>query len=279
MGPTKGPDLEEDRRSIQEALRVSGKGSVLRGWRRELDHDGSLDCTFLQFCRATRRLDLPVVDVPRLFGEDSPDSLTLEEVAPELGRLARSFREWTAAKFGGPAGLLEVFEANKGEGYDGTLGRSDFVAGCKQHGFSVHGNRCRGAHLEELFCMLDVEDTGVLTIEDVMFLDLDSKKRGEAMARRKHLVEVSYLKQITAVAREEMSSKLPPLHRRAPREWHKAVYEQLPEVAQEKQRRRRDTLHRRSLEARSIFMDNVVKTFGDPIRAWRMALDVDAQRC
>jgi hypothetical protein len=115
----------------------------------------------------------------------------------------------------------------------------------------------------------------MLICEDVMFLDLDKQKRLDAIQRRRHVEEVQHLKQVTAMAREEMGCKLPPMHRRAPREWHKAIYEQLPEMAQEKQRRRRDDLHRRSLEARAIFMESLVKASGDPIRAWRVALDVD----
>mmetsp|Transcript_49102 Transcript_49102/g.140125 ORF Transcript_49102/g.140125 Transcript_49102/m.140125 type:complete len:670 (+) Transcript_49102:1-2010(+) len=272
MGPPGSEDagLKEDQRAIQYALRQCGKGSILRGWRKELDPDGSFDCTFLQFCRATRRLELPSVDIQRLFGADSPDSLTLEEVAPEMGRLVRSFRNWLNSRFGGPDGMLEAFEESRGDNADGTLRRVDFCGGCRQHGF-----KCKGAHLEELFCLLDVSDCGVLICEDLMFLDLDKQKRMDAIQRRRHVEEVQHLKQITAMAREEMGCKLPPMHRRAPREWHKAIYEQLPEMAQEKQKRRRDDLHRRSLEARAIFMENLVQTSGDPIRAFRVALDPD----
>lgn len=339
-------EQEEAQAIVQAALKVRGKGSILRGWRQELDPDGSLDCNFLEFCQAAKRLQL-AVDAPKLFGEDSPESLDLGEVMPELGQLLERFRKFMMEEFGGPSEMCLGFEsleeakglnkasdtvigaslkvlpdpdaviqacrdagivappresAGKGaivkfinanddgvecyvpslsgnyvfaaralsDGGDGMLSEPMFFRGCRHFGFEASD-----ADLNELFCLLDAEEMGAVAAEDVMFLEVDVKKREGALKKAKEKREAQYIKELTAAYRDDVTNALPWHHRRAPRAWNAALFERLPALICERKRDQRAEEHRRRVEARATFMRHISDAFGDPVRAWRRGLDLE----
>jgi len=263
-------EQEEAQAIVQAALKVRGKGSILRGWRQELDPDGSLDCNFLEFCQAAKRLQL-AVDVPKLFGEDSPETLDLSEVMPYLGALLERFRAFMMQEFGGPSEMCLGFESLEDTmGGDGLLSEATFFRGCQHFGFEASHE-----DLMELFCLLDAEEMGAVAAEDVMFLEVDVKKREGALKKAKEKREAQYIKELTAAYRDDVTNGLPWHHRRAPRAWNAALFERLPALICERKRDQRAEEHRRRVEARAAFMQHISDAFGDPVRAWRRGLDLE----
>merc|ERR1719253_634080 len=91
-----------DRERLIGMLTKRGHGSFLRGWRRELDPDGSFDVNFIDFCAATARIGF-TGDAHALFAAHGvPKYLSLEELDPVRGKLMCNFREWVRECFGGP---------------------------------------------------------------------------------------------------------------------------------------------------------------------------------
>lgn len=265
---------EEDAQAkVQACLKACGQGSILRGWRRELDPDGSLDCNFLEFCQAAKRLRL-AVDIMKLFGADSPDSLELREVMPSMGDLVDRFRDWMVKEHGGPSEMCLAFETaeeqHSGVVGDGLIRIDGFGRGCDALGFEATTEE-----KEELFALLDSEYQGAVAAEDVMFLEVDVKKREGALKKGQEKRNAQHIKELTAAYREDTSNPLPWHHRRAARPWQAAMFEQLPALLCEKKLHHRAEEHRRRAEARAKFIVHINEAFGDPVRAWRCGLDTE----
>jgi Ca2+-binding EF-hand superfamily protein len=71
---------------------------------------------------------------------------------------------------------------------------------------------------------------------------------------------------------EEEGWGLPPKHRLAHRPWHTGSFDQLPRVANEKVRKRRQSAQHNIQEARIAFQSHLNQTYGNEVRAWRKAL-------
>lgn len=232
-----------------------------------MDSDGSLEIGFKDFCNAAARLCVKV-DTEALFGDDSPESLTLSELAPEEGELVDKFRAWMTSSFGGPAEMYMAFEGPPVEGSDGRLYIEEFCKGCWKHGFEE-----KQEQLDQVFSLLDMDNSGFLEIEDVMFLELDKKAREGSIqkAKQKHVRE--HERQMRAAYSQDEGRVVPKSHRRAPRAWHKAELERLPVVLQERQMMFRKRMKQRVLDAEGTFRHHIDKRYGNGVRAWRQELD------
>jgi len=258
---------EDDRRVVCQALKERGNGSVLRGWRKELDPQGTFEIGFLDFCNATPKLGV-AVDVPRLFGEDSPDTLELVELAPAEGGLVKRFLEWMKEEFGGPGELYVEIETLVGSD-DGTLSRDGFVRGCKERGFAGEPEE-----LIEIFNLLDVLLCGKILLEDAMFMETDQERRTGAANKSKWKAQHQHQKVLLSAYRLDVQSRLPKGHRMCQRMWHAASMERLPEIVSQKTKDRRNFLHTRKTQAHEKFVEHLRKKFGHEVRAWRRVLDV-----
>jgi len=258
---------EDDRRVVCQALKERGNGSVLRGWRKELDPQGTFEIGFLDFCNATPKLGV-AVDVPRLFGEDSPDTLELVELAPTEGSLVNRFLEWMKEEFGGPGELYVEIETLVGSD-DGTLSRDGFVRGCKERGFAGEPEE-----LIEIFNLLDVLLCGKILLEDAMFMETDQERRTGAANKSKWKAQHQHQKVLLSAYRLDVQSRLPKGHRMCQRMWHAASMERLPEIVSQKTKDRRNFLHTRKTQAHEKFVEHLRKKFGHEVRAWRRVLDV-----
>lgn len=250
---------------LLDAVVRRGGGSILRGWRREFDPSGALEVSFLDFCKAAARLGVRNVDTLDLFGAESPDTLTLEELTPEMGGLIRAFREWLTQKFGGPQ---EMFIAYETPGSEGSVTRAAFVQGCLGAGFGA-----TEAEVGEVFNLLDIDDNGSVAMEDVMFLETDPKQREGAIrkARKKPLLDKERL--LVEVFRKDVKRGVPDAHRLAPRHWHAATVQRLPALVHEKRKSWQHRDCRRVAKAQSTFTTHLQNTYGNVVRAWRRALD------
>jgi len=259
--------VEAGRLKVYKALEVAGVGSFLRGWRMELDPDGSLDVSFLEFCKACHKLRLNDIDATLLFGRDSPNEMTLDELDPESGNFVHRFRHWMTDKFGGPSEMFAVLEP-AGDGNDGRLDRNEFVTGCLEHGFDAPEHQ-----ISEIFNLLDGAGCGSLSMEDVMFLDLDPKTREGAIQKIKRRALVDHEQLLTNMHREIKSKGHPAGHRLAPRGWHAPQIEKLPEVVIERRHEWKERHFTRRSETYAMFNRHIMKTYGNGIRAWRKGLD------
>jgi Ca2+-binding EF-hand superfamily protein len=224
---------------------------------------------FLDFCEACKKLHV-AVDVPQIFGADSPDSLTLDELAPAEGKWVAQFQDWMARRFGGPSELFGALESLAGEE---IISCQAFVTGLRSYGFE--GGK---EALEELFHILDLGAEGEIQVEDFMFFEADHKARESALLKRKWKAKhQAQQKMLVSAYRAEAQAGLPQAHRLAQRLWNAASVERLPEILQQKRKDRRHDICIRTLEARRAFHVHLCKTFGNEVRAWRRGLDPKAR--
>lgn len=268
--------VETDEEKLYAALKKAGGGSFLRGWRRELDPDGSLDVGFLEFCQAAKRLNI-AVDALKLFGEDSPDSLELIELNEKKGQLVEDFRQWLADKMGGPGDMFAAWEASDGSS-DGKLTKDAFMEGVQKEGFTyADGDVASAEDMEEIFNLLDSLDLGYVVMEDVMFLETDPKRREGAINKAKDKARLDHEELLSNFYKEHSQSKLPNGHRLAPRHWHSPTFDYLPKVAIQKRLARSQQMDRKKIICRAVFMAHVQKVYGNGVRCWRRALDPHAK--
>lgn len=257
-------EAEKDRQIVLAALAERGGGSALRGWRKELDPDGSLDTSFLDFCKAASRMKIQV-DALKLFGEDSPQSLSLHELAPVQGGLVDKFRKWMDERFGGPTEMFMAFETPES---DGMLTRELFEESCIEHGFEASKE-----DLSEIFNLLDANCIGSIAMEDVSFLDMDEKRREGAIQKARTKRKFAHEHLLTEVYRENRKLSVPTSHRLAPRGWHAPAFDNLPEVIIEKRLNWQRLHDQRCKQAGADFQRQLQSAFGNGVRAWRRGLD------
>mmetsp|Transcript_82656 Transcript_82656/g.267576 ORF Transcript_82656/g.267576 Transcript_82656/m.267576 type:complete len:834 (+) Transcript_82656:224-2725(+) len=259
--------LQADRMKVIKVLVERGNGSLLRGWRVEIDPDGSLDVNFLEFCRAAQRLRLNV-DSSLLFGDDSPNEMTLDELDPESGAFVNKFRKWMTEKFGGPSEMFTVLEPPNSEG---RLSRAEFM-----NGILAQGVEFTEPQIFEIFNLLDSACCNSVAMEDVMFLDLDPKTRMGAIRKAKNKPRIEHEQLLTKLHRDITGTGYPEGHRLAPRAWHAPDIEKLPEVVIERRHEYKDRMFIKKSEAYALFKRHLVSTYGNGIRAWRKGLDPGA---
>jgi Ca2+-binding EF-hand superfamily protein len=241
-----------------------GNGSFLRGWRRELDPDGSFDVNFIDFCRAAERIGF-TGDARELFGSDAtPKYLALEELDDRRGTLMRNFREWVRETFGGPVEMYSAFD---------VAGRTRltydmFVQACRRHGFVVSQE-----DFHELFSCCDVSGSGTVSQEEVIFLENDRALRELATFKAKKSQKEKHLKLMCWAYREDGLRALSPTHRLAQRPWLAENFDQLPMLVHHRRVEWQRETHRRCLDARIAFVRHLRDTYHNEVRAWRTGLD------
>lgn len=256
--------LEADRSRLLGLLRDRGTGSVLRGWRRELDPEGALEITSKTFVLAVVHLGIAVDCLGLCSLDEVPQSLALEELAPSEGALVRRFREWVKETYNGPAAMFHSWDRQN----SGKIFREGFFANCRDLNLDVGP-----AEMEELFCFLDTEDVGEITREDVLVLEANPLLRDmemfnvkiRSMHQRQRLLALVYL--------DEERKTTVPTNRRAHRPWLAAAFEKLPILVCQKRLEQKRIKHHRRTEAYNAFLRHIRSTFGTEIRGWRRGLD------
>eukprot|EP00931_Biecheleriopsis_adriatica_P035000 TRINITY_DN20178_c0_g1_i2.p1 TRINITY_DN20178_c0_g1~~TRINITY_DN20178_c0_g1_i2.p1 ORF type:complete len:677 (+),score=152.71 TRINITY_DN20178_c0_g1_i2:99-2129(+) len=264
-------DVGKVRDKIRQALTDRGSGSLLRGWRLELDTDFKQAVGLQELRGAMTRLGCE-------FGEDelteffdqasSTGVLTLEELDSDLARVVRRFQSFAATlgqprrAFFGSNSLVE----SKGK----SLMLEDFAAACRKLGL-----KCTDEAFAELFGLVDLNENGISAAE-LLFLEPDPAVREEEEQRLAILRKgLRYHKQLNMANffQEEQSRKLSNRHRLAPKPWQAPDFEQLPKVICERQHSWLIAEKKRSQQALTDFIAYLRKTYGNEVRAWRRGMD------
>lgn len=262
---SKSGGLSGDRQKIFNALEERGNGSMLRGWRRELDPEGMLEIGFQDFCKCMANLGVQV-DTGRLFSLDGvPDRVTIEDLAPVQAALINRFRDWVKANFDDPLAMFEAFAAGQG-----MINRESFVSGCKERRFKT-----TELELEELYRCLDYDETDSVTKDEVMFLEADTDIRAQTLFRLKMKSRSQRQRLLAYVYRDDGQRADSNKHRRAQRPWMAETFEKLPAIICEKRISQQQVFYKNCILARQAFVDHVRARYGNEVRAWRRGLDSD----
>lgn len=256
---------------LAQKLREKGSGSLLRGWRLELDPDSHLVCGYQEFCRAAEKVGYHE-DIAPLFAKDGDNStLNFSDVGPEEYRVICTFKEWIKKKFGGPSEWLEVFDP-RAHG----LSQEDFLRLCKQQGFPTwNGNSLSDATIRELFQGIDLNACGHIQFSEVPFLELDEHVRELELYQLRSLKMEEERSKLTSMLEEgrELAKKLSPAHRLALRPWQEHRYAKMPTVVKQKRAETLANAKKKIREARELFTHHLQSTYGNEVRAWRRGLD------
>lgn len=256
--------LERATMSLIQMLRERGHGSVLRGWRRELDPDGTLEATFADFCRAAARMGF-AGDTQELFGGDlSPRNLTLAEFTPHEGHLVDRFRHWVKNVFGGPLPMFAVLDPMQ----QNRVTFDDF----KQL-LTLHSFVSTETELNELFSCADVDASGEIAREDAIFLETDPKERELETFKAKTNRKDHHQRFMAWAYIEDCRRDLPAAHRLAQRPWLADNFEKLPMLVCKRRMEWHRHAYQKGLAARISFVGHLKETYGNMVRAWRRALD------
>mmetsp|Transcript_25591 Transcript_25591/g.41024 ORF Transcript_25591/g.41024 Transcript_25591/m.41024 type:complete len:711 (-) Transcript_25591:109-2241(-) len=251
-----------DRERLVAILTKRGTGSFLRGWRKELDPDGTFDINFLDFCSATQRLGF-TGDAHLLFGTDRK-FLNVEELEHERGSLLRRFREWMRDMFGGPVEMYSAFDVAGRT----RLSFDMFCEACLKHGFLAVPTEFR-----ELFDCCDINCNGNLAQEDVIFLESEKQLRELAVFKAKKSQKEKHLKLMCWAFREDGLRSVSNTHRLAQRPWLAENFAQLPMLVHHRRVEWQREANRRGLEARILFKRHLRDIYRNEVRAWRLGLD------
>lgn len=260
----KAPPSPTDKERLVAMLVKRGAGSFLRGWRRELDPDGSFDVNFIDFCSTAQRIGF-TGDARALFGTDAnPKFLDLAELSPRRGNLMASFREWVRDTYGGPVEMYSAFD---------VAGRTRltydmFVQACTRNGFVV-----RDDDFHEIFSCCDVSGNGTVSQEEVIFLENDRALRELALFKAKKSQKDKHLKLMCWAHREDGLRALSPTHRLAQRPWLSENFDHLPMLVHHRRVEWQRETNQRCLEARIVLVHHLRDTYHNEVRAWRCGLD------
>lgn len=270
--PGRGNDTEKDVTTLSDSQRLAtlltqkGRGSLLRGWFRELDLSGDLSVSFHDFCLACGRLDFKG-DVYAVLGTDSDvEALDLSELSPEANNLIEKFRDWAEEAFGT---FLDTWNAfAQLETVDGHLTPALFASACR----TLH---CKATSDEvtDMFHALDVEFAGYVSQANFAYLEKDKALRDQAHRQEKKRQKEKHRKMMAYVYFEDLKRDVQPTHRRAARPWLAQNFDSLPALVNQRNLKWKHVSYERSLEARIIFIRHLRATFGNEVRAWRRCLD------
>eukprot|EP00928_Gymnodinium_smaydae_P060023 TRINITY_DN4356_c0_g2_i2.p1 TRINITY_DN4356_c0_g2~~TRINITY_DN4356_c0_g2_i2.p1 ORF type:complete len:957 (-),score=233.64 TRINITY_DN4356_c0_g2_i2:284-3154(-) len=259
--------------ALAELLAGQGEGSALRGWRRELDPEGMLEVDFHTWIEAAARLKFDG-DAYALFGIDGDfASLTLFEALPQESEPVHQFLRWVSKAFGGAQQLFAALD----EAGTQRLGFDAFASGCRARACPLSNSG-----LEAVWELSDPFDVGFLKPDDVVHLELDHEVRRKEIYRAmvaqmrkwKQLAANDYFEQVAqqklSVSKASCASKKSRLE---PRPWQAHTFAAMPLVVCHLREVRRRAEMKREMEARDTFRRHIKKTYGNAVRAMRIALD------
>lgn len=145
---------------VKRALLLRYKNH-LKAWRQLLDRDGSNRCNWCEFQAACKTLGVTndIAGAWRAFDEDMSGCITLLEIDPASNNVIVAFKNWADDKFGSMRSAFGVFD----DDHSNSVTKAEFCRSCRTYGF-------RGDP-RLVFKALDIDNTGTLSMKDVVFLD------------------------------------------------------------------------------------------------------------
>lgn len=272
----KGDRDDEQRagyRDAQSRLRIilakSGKGSILRGWRCELDPDGLCELNFYDLCAAAARIGFNE-DILLLYqADDDLRSFKLSTLVPDLAKLFDKFREWVKEEFFTPSGFFNYLDSTA---HTGNVTAEEFGAALQRRNFAVTTQE-----QAELFGMCDGYGTGIVTHDDLIVLETDAHVRDQELFKIRTKSQQQRQRFLASVYLSDCERNVKPTHRQAPRAWHSSKFERLPTVEAQRREEWQLEKQRREANAFSHFTQELREQYGCEVRAWRRGLDPDAK--
>lgn len=256
------------RQQLRTLLSERGSGSILRGWRNELDPEFLQRVSLADFLRAASHLGLEQPAAQQFFDECSGiGCLALVDLDHKAAVLATRFKRW-AASAGHPRQLFFGEDLTSSS----LLSLEDFSSTCRRLGLDATEEE-----LSELFGFCDFAEKGGIEPSDLIFLEPDPEiRKQEALQLKIFQMGKKEQKQrlMAAVFQEEQERKVSDRHRLAPRPWLAADFEHLPKVICERKHGWQMDQQLKTDRARNEFLQFLRKAYGNEVRAWRRGLDL-----
>lgn len=135
--------------------------NYVKGWRQCLDKDNSNEVNWNEFQAACKRIRFggDVAGAWRYMDDDLSGYITLKEIDSEAAHSLVDFRKWADKEFGSVRSAFEVFDQSR----DNEVSFKEFRAACRAFGFR--------RNIKSLFDALDTDQQGLLSLDEVVFLD------------------------------------------------------------------------------------------------------------
>ncbi|CAK9057862.1 unnamed protein product [Durusdinium trenchii] len=254
----------KERRDLVSTLAERGGGLLLRGWRRELDPDGSMDVSIKELDWHLRRLGLLDLTAKNVVGLKEDGMLTLEELCPTDGELVNRIRDWIKDVWGSPADLWRALDVKQ----LGNLDREGWISACVANGFDG-----TAPELSYLFDFIDIDESGQVNKEEILFLETDSEARDKAIFEEKIKSRGQVQRLWASVYWSEQHKELSSLNR----PWMAKFFESLPPLVIVQRQRRLREVRRRQRRAKAVFLQKCREKFGSCARAWRRGIDPEGK--
>lgn len=254
---------------LRGLLTQSGKGSLLRGWRCELDPDGLCELSFYDLCAAAARIGFHE-DIVLLYQDDDDlRSFKLSTLVPDLAKLFDRFRKWVKQEFSSPAGFFKYLDSTS---HSGTVTVEEFGNALQRKNFVTTPHE-----QAELFGMCDCYGTGIVTCDDLVVLETNVHIRDQELFKIRTKSQQQRQRFLASVYLSDCERDVRPTHRQAPRAWHSTEFEKLPTVEAQRHEEWQLEKQRREANAFSHFTQELRERYGCELRAWRRGLDPGAK--
>jgi len=254
------------RMQLADVLLSRGGGSLLRGWRRELDPDGSLDIGIDECVWHLQRLHCQGVDVKSLVDESG--EVTLEAVHKESAELVNRVRDWIKDTFGDPAVMWDALDSKK----TGTLERDSFRAACKANGLQASEEE-----MGQIFSFVDVDEGGSISKEEILFLEKDPEARDLMIFKEKMKTAGQVQRLMASVYWTDAHADHAPSSRKSVRPWLATGFENLPPLVIVRRQQRIREARQLQRTSKATFLQYLRQKYGSFARAWRRGLDPQAR--
>lgn len=188
------------REEIRDLIGQKYGGHFLKAWRQLLDKDGSNRCSWSEFQAACHRIRYhgDVAGAWRAFDQDLSGYITLNELDPEASTTLSNFKSWAWREFGTVRAAFSVFDHDASN----SLTFQEFRGNCRIYGYV--GNA------RQLFAALDVNQEGVLSMQETCFLD-DWEIDNNSQEERTHLEKrESHIRRIDDTVRKHVQKQARP---------------------------------------------------------------------
>lgn len=256
---------EEAISQLLDVLKNRGSGNVLRGWWRALDKDGSMDCSYAQFCKAAKNLGF-VGDTGALLAlDDDASSLTFAELCPQKSAVFEKFRKWVKDMYGGPEQMLVALDSEQAD----SVTKDRFMISVMQSGFQA-----TQSEIQELVDALDLSGTGRIGPDGFAYIETDNEQREYKFYQIRQAEKEKENSLLTDMFLESKRSQLPPAHRLSQRPWQECLSSHLRALALQKKCGNRRSQFAIAQESKMEFLQKVCSMYGNEVRAWRLGVDV-----